>query len=247
MKNFKTMKTCKTMLLLFSFMLFGCELPGSLTNEEIARGLKSALEFGTDYALHTLGKEDGFLRDQAVKILLPEDAAKFLKQAAAIPAVSGLIKGLEDELILTINRAAEAAVKDVVPIFVDAITSITIQDANAILFSSDNYAATQYLKSKTYNPLSETCISIIEDALNKKIVGDVSAQFVWGRLITAYNTAVQLPFVTLDPVNPDLSEYTTQKALDGVFLKIGDEEQKIRTDVTARTTDLLKKVFGQLD
>ncbi|MCL1850583.1 MAG: DUF4197 domain-containing protein [Bacteroidetes bacterium] len=241
------MKTGKKLLLIVPFLFLGCD-PDYLTQGEIVQGLKSALEVGTDYALKTLGKEDGFLLDQAVKIGLPEDAAKFLKQAATVPIVNDLVKGLEDQLILTINRAAEVAVQDVVPIFLDAITDITIEDAKTILFSSNDYAATHYLKSKTYNKLSETCISIIQDALNKKIVGIVSAQEVWGNLMTVHNRAAQLvPLLNWEPIDPDLSQYTTQKALDGVFLKIGDEEQKIRTDVNARVNDILRKVFGQLD
>jgi hypothetical protein len=242
----KLMKTGKRLLLFLPLLLFSCDLP--LSNEEIARGLKAALEVGTDYALRTLGKENGFLMDQAVKIGLPADAAKFLQQAAGVPVVKELVKGLEEQLILTINRAAETAVQDVVPIFVNAITGITIQDANAILFSSNNYAATHYLQSKTYDPLSTTCISIIEEALNKKIVGNVSAQSVWGNLMNVHNRAAQLaPSLNWEPIDPNLSQYTTHKALDGVFLKIGDEEQKIRTDVNARVSDILRKVFGQLD
>jgi hypothetical protein len=137
-----------------------------------------------------------------------------------------------------------------VPIVLDAITTMTIQDANAILFSgNNNYAATDYLYAKTYDRLSDACISVIEQALNRKIVNNVSAQGVWEKLMTQYNNVVNNPLITLplDPIDPDLSSYTTHKALDGVFLKVGDEEQRIRTDVNARTTELLRRVFGQLD
>jgi hypothetical protein len=135
-----------------------------------------------------------------------------------------------------------------VPIVLDAITTMTIQDANAILFSgNNNYAATDYLRLKTYDKLSDACISVIEQALNRKIVNNVSAQSVWGNLMTQYNYVTQTLHIPLDPIDPDLSSYTTHKALDGVFLKVGDEEQRIRTDVNARTTDLLRRVFGQLD
>ena len=245
----KILKTGKVLLLFFAIMFGSCDwVNNKLSDEEIAQGLKSALEVGTQYALKTLGKEDGFLLDQAVKIGLPEDAAKFIQKASAHPLTAYLVKGLEDQLVKTMNRAAEVAVEDVVPIFVDAITGMTIQDANNILFSKNDFAATDYLKSKTYNPLSKTCLSIIEDALNKKILGVGSAQDVWSLLSQAHNTASSLvPSLGWEPIETDLSLYTTHKALDGVFVKIGDEEQNIRYNASARVNDILKKVFGQLD
>jgi hypothetical protein len=233
------------------FTMFSCDpLLNSLTDEEIVEGLKSALEEGSKYALKTLGKEDGFLLDQAVKIGLPEDAAKFIQQALAHnnPFIQGLVSGLEEKLIKTMNRAAELAVNDVVPIFVDAITGITFQDASNILFSSDNYAATHYLQDKTYAPLTNTCLSVIEDALNQKILGIGSAQDIWDLLTTTHNKiATLVPATNWVPIETDLSLYTTHKALDGVFLKVGDEEQNIRINENARVNDILKKVFGQLD
>jgi hypothetical protein len=242
--NLELMKTAKALLLLFSFMFMGCENP-TLTQEDIAKGLKSALEVGVDYALKTLGKEDGFLLDQAVKIGLPNDVANFVKQVASIPVVGSAVKGIEQELILTMNRAAEASIEEVVPTVLDAIRTITIQDASNILFSDDDYAATHYLHSKTYNRLCETCISVIQETLSKNIVGNISAQDTWGKLMTQYNTVAQI--VQLEPIETDLSRYVTQKALDGVFLKICDEELKIRTDASARVNDILRKVFGELD
>jgi hypothetical protein len=241
------MKKFKKIPLLLSFLLlFSCD-EFRLTDAEIAAGLKSALEFGSKYALNTLNKEDGFLMDQAVKILLPEDVAKIVKQISVVPGFGLVIKEIEEQLILTINRAAETSIEEVVPIVVEAITSMTIQDAKTILFSSNNYAATDYLRTKTYNPLCSACSSVIDGALNKKIVLNTSAQDVWKSFTDVYNTVSNLPLIKLDPIETNLSVYTTQKALDGVFLKIGDEELKIRTDVTARTTELLRKVFGQLD
>jgi len=241
------MKMLKKLPLFLSFLfLFSCdEFP--LTDAEIAAGLKSALEFGSKYALKTLGAEDGFYKDIAVKIGLPEDVAIVITQISKVPGFGIAIKEIEDQLILTINRAAEASIEEVIPIVVTAIKEITIQDAKTILFSSNNYAATDYLRGKTYDPLCGVCSSVIGGALNKKIVLNTSAQDVWKSFTDLYNTVSQIPLVNLSPVETDLTEYTTRKALDGVFVKVGDEEEKIRTDINARTTDLLRRVFGQLD
>jgi len=250
----KILKTGKTLLLLCSFMLLGCE--GFISEEsQIAMGLKSALEEGSKYALHTLGKQDGFFLDQTVKIGLPENAAKFVSLVASTPIIGDVVKKtvkeLEGELVLAINRAAEVAIEEVIPIVGKSITDMTIQDAKSILFDANQYAATDYLRGKTYDPLCIACGSVIEGALNKKIIANASAQDVWGKFTVAYNQVsdivANIPFLHLDPLETDLSLYTTQKALNGVFRKVGDEEVKIRTDVSARTNDLLRKVFGMLD
>jgi len=237
----------KLPLFLSFFLLFSCDYFQNLSDEEIAAGLKSALEVGSKYALNTLGKEDGFFLDKAVKIGLPQDVATIVKQIAPLPIVGNLIKGIEDELVLAINRAAEVAIDGVIPVVVNAITDMTIIDAKNILFSDNQIAATDYLRGKTYNPLCDVCGSVIEGALNKKIVLNASAQDVWGKFTNIYNQASAIPFVNLDPIETDLTLYTTQKALNGVFTKVGDEEVKIRTDASARVNDLLKRVFGQLD
>jgi hypothetical protein len=238
----------KIPLFLSFFLLFSCD-QFQLTDSEIAAGLKSALEVGSNYALKTLGSKDGFLLDQVVKIGLPQDAAKIIKQISDSPLVGNVIKNtikdIEGELILTINRAAEASIEGVIPIVIDAITSMSIQDAKSILFSSNQIAATDYLREKTYNPLCNLCGSVIGEALNKKIVLNGSAQDVWEKFTNCYNIAAL--FVNLDPIETDLTLYTTQKALNGVFLKVGNEEVKIRTDASARVNDLLRRVFGQLD
>jgi hypothetical protein len=241
------MNTIKKLPLFFVFLLlFNCDTL-QLSDSEIAAGLKSALEVGSNYALKTLGKEDGFLLDQAVKILLPQDVANIVKQISGVPGFGNLIKEIEGRLILTINRAAEASINGVIPIVIDAITGMSIMDAKSILFSSNQIAATDYLKVKTYDPLCGVCRSVIEGALTEKIVLNVSAQDVWQEFTSTYNTVAAIPFVNLNPIETNLAVYTTQKALSGVFLKVGDEEVKIRTDASARINDLLKKVFGQLD
>ena len=258
MKTFKLhskfMKTGRALLLLCSFMLLGCEdgfLSKDITDSEIAMGLKSALEEGSKFALKTLGKEDGFFLDQAVKIGLPQDVAKIVQQIAVIPGIGNGIKAIEEELVLAINRAAEVSITEVIPIVGRSITEMTIQDAKTILFDNNQYAATDYLRGKTYDPLCIACGSVIEGALNKKIVANASAQDVWGKFTSVYNQVADIvaniPVIHLEPLETDLSLYTTQKALDGVFKKVGDEELKIRTDVNARVNDLLRKVFGMLD
>ena len=241
----KIMKVGRTLLLLCSFMVLGCE--GFLSEEsEIAMGLKSALEVGSEYALQTLGKEDGFFLDQAVKIMLPQDVAKIIQQISVIPGIGNGIKAIEAELILAVNRAAEVAITEVIPIVGKSITEMTIQDASKILYSSDPVAATNYLREKTYNPLCIACGSVIESALNKKIVFNASAQDVWSKFSDVYNIVAKSGLVD-DHIETDLALYTTQKALDGVFKKVGDEEIKIRTDASARINDILQKIFGKLD
>ena len=239
MRKLKTIPFFLALLLLFS-----CDR--LITQEQIAAGLKEALEVGAKYALNKLGQQDGFYMDQAAKIGLPQDAANLINVVANTPLIGSLVSGLENQLVLAINRAAEVAIDGVIPIVVDAITSMTIQDASAILYSSDNRAATEYLRTKTYTELSNLCRSVITDALNKKIVGNLSAQGSWEQVTNVYNQAsVIIPSLT--PVETDLALFTTQKALNGVFTKIGDEEVKIRTDASARVSDLLQKVFGLLD
>jgi len=228
------------------FLLFSCD-EFRLTDDEIAAGLISALEVGSDYALTTLGCTDGFYKDVAVKIGLPQDVANIIKQIYAIPGGANLIGDIEQQLILTMNRAAEASIKEVIPIVLTAIKEMSIQDARTILFSSNNIAATEYLRGKTYVPLCGVCSSVIEGALNTKIVLNTSAQDVWKKFTDCYNTVAAIPFVKLDPIETNLAQYTTQKTLDGVFVKVGNEEIKIRTNASARVNDLLKRVFGQLD
>jgi hypothetical protein len=238
--------------LLALMILFSCDgvepgqIFGKVTEAEIAAGLKEALKVGAEFALNKLGVTDGFYKDLIVKIGVPEDAANLIKAAVNIPIVGNTLKALEEELVLTMNRAAEASIKEVIPIVLNAITDMSIQDASAILFSSNQIAATDYLYEKTYAPLCNVCISVIEGALNRKIVGNTSAQDVWGTLTGYYNTVAPL-VPSLNPIETDLSTYATQKTLDGVFVKVGGEEVKIRTDVSARISDLLRRVFGQLD
>jgi len=199
----------------------------NLSSEEIANGLKEALTVGANNASHQLSQVDGFFKDAAIKILMPPEAQKVEKKLRAL----GMGK-LVDDAILSMNRAAEDASKNAAAIFVNAIKQMTIQDAVGILKGGD-FAATNYLKQKTTASLTESFRPVIEASLKK-----VDATKYWNLVFSTYNK------FSIEKVNPDLPAYVTEKALSGIFLQVGLEEQKIRKDPVARTTDLLKKVFG---
>jgi len=198
---------------------------------DIAAGLKEALNKGITEQVSKLTATDGFYKNQAVKILMPEELAKVDKTLRKI----GMSK-LADQGILALNRAAEDAVKEATPIFVTAIKNITITDAKSILLGKDN-AATVFLQTATTAPLYAKFSPVVQ-----KSIGKVGADVVWTTIIKQYNT---IPFVS--KVNPDITDYVTNKALDGVFKMITVEEKNIRTDLNARTSDVLKKVFALQD
>jgi hypothetical protein len=202
-----------------------------LSNDQIANGLKQALNKGIDKEVTKLMSPDGFYKDQMVRILLPEELQKVDKTLQDI----GLGQ-LADQGIKLLNTAASDAVKEAKPIFVEAITTMTFEDAKNILLG-DQTAATNYLKQKTSQQLYQKFKPQVQQSLQK-----VKANEAWANIINRYN---QIPFV--QKVNPDLTDYVTQKALDGVFIKVSVEEQKIRTDINERTSDLLKKVFALQD
>lgn len=210
-----------------------------LTNEEVIAALKEALNVGTDTSVSILNKVDGYFKDEAVKILLPEEAKVVYEQLSKIPGGNALL----DRTILSINRAAEDAASEAKPIFVNAITSMTIADGFTILNGSDT-AATSYLHGKTYNPLYGAFQPKIDVSLSKPMVLGYTAQESYQSLIDAYNTA-SLNGILFDKITTNsLSEHVTQRGLDGLFLKVADQEMKIRKDPIAQVTDLLKKVFG---
>jgi hypothetical protein len=171
---------------------------------------------------------DGFFKNAAIKILLPEEAQKVEKTMRDLGMGS-----LVDKAILSVNRAAEDAAKSAAPIFVNAVKSMTINDALGILKGSDT-AATSYLKSKTTLSLTNAFKPVIEKSLAK-----VNATKYWGDVFTAYNK-----FAT-KKINTDLSAFVTERALDGIFYQVGVEEKAIRKDPVARTTEILRKVFGK--
>ena len=202
-----------------------------LSQAEIASGLRQALNFGIDKQVNKLTQKDGFFKNQLVKILWPEDLQKVDKTLRDIG-----LSSLADEGLKLLNRAAEDAVKEATPIFVNAVKEITFDDAKTILLGADN-AATTYLTNKTETALYAKFHPIINNSFSK-----VGADKIWNNLITRYN---DLPLTT--DVNPDLTDYVTGEALKGVYTMIALEEKNIRTKLSSRTTDLLKKVFALQD
>lgn len=204
---------------------------GVLSNADIASGLRQSLDFGIDKQVSKLMQKDGFFKNDLVKILLPSELQKVDKALRDI----GLSK-LADEGLKVLNRAAEDAVKEAAPIFVSAVKDITFNDAKSILLGNDS-SATDYLSSKTKTQLYNKFKPVIGQSFSK-----VGADQIWSNLITKYNT---IPFTK--KVSTDLTEYVTGEALKGVYTMIAVEEKEIRTKLSSRTTDLLKKVFALQD
>lgn len=201
----------------------------SLSNIQIADGLKEALKIGANKAGSKLSATDGFFKDAAVKILLPPE----VQQIERVMRSAGL-GNVVDDAILKMNRAAETAVKSATPIFVNAITNMSITDGLNILRGGNN-AATNYLQQKTTLQLTSAFRPTIDNALSK-----TGATKAWKKVFDTYN---RIPLVS-KKVNSDLSGYVTQKALEGLFAKIAVEEANIRTNPAAQVTNLLKTVFG---
>lgn len=204
---------------------------GGIGQTQIANALKEALELGISKQVVNLTKTNGFYNNSLVKIPVPQELQKVEKALRA----AGL-GSLADEGVKAMNNAASVAVKEATPIFVDAIKNMTIADAKNILMGGNN-AATQYLQKSTTKSLYGKFNPIINSSFKK-----VGADKVWKEIITTYNT---LPMV--QKVNPDLTDYVTNEALDGVFTMIGKEEVDIRTNINARSTNLLKSVFAMQD
>ncbi|KAF2338049.1 DUF4197 domain-containing protein [Flavobacterium ginsenosidimutans] len=206
------------------------QIPGTGT-VDIASGLKEALNKGITEQVSKLTAVDGFYKNEAVKILLPEE----LQKVDATLRKVGL-SSLADEGIKMLNRAAEDAVKEATPIFVSAVKNMSFTDAKNILLGNDS-AATTYLQGSTTTALYGKFNPVIKSSFEK-----VGADAVWTKIITKYNT---IPLVK--KVNPDLTDYTTNQALSGVFKMIAVEEKEIRNNISARTTPLLKSVFAMQD
>ncbi|MBK9984967.1 MAG: DUF4197 domain-containing protein [Saprospiraceae bacterium] len=221
--------------LFFAVLLPSCDTLKQVLSEpttaEIGSGLKQALEFGINEGANLLSQRDGYYKS-AYKILLPEEARRVTNRLKVIPGFSDL----ENVIVEKLNHAAEDAAKSAAPIFVDAIKEMTFDDALNILLGSKD-AATQYLHTKTYSPLYQKFQPVIVTSLNK-----FNAIQYWADAINAYN---KIPLV--EKVNPKLDEYVTDKALDGLFAMVAQKELVIRTDISSRTTDLLKKVFAKQD
>ncbi|MGW8316931.1 MAG: DUF4197 domain-containing protein [Bacteroidales bacterium] len=216
-----------------------------LTEAEVAKGLKEALIIGSENSAAILSAVDGYYGDELVKILLPEEASVIIDNLARIPGGEKMV----EDVILRINRAAEDAAKEAAPIFVNSIQQMTIRDAFDILRGADN-SATQYLINTTRTDLYNLYQPKIRQSTEKDIVGGISTRESWEALTGKWNTfanSVVGRMAGFDPVNIDLDDYLTNRALDGMFLKVQVEEKKIRTNISARVTPLLKKVFGSLD
>lgn len=216
--------------------------PTAYTN---AAGLKEALQVGLTNSVRTLNQTDAFLADAAMKILLPEDAQVIVEHIQMIPGGNQLVS----DVVLRLNRAAEDAVVEAKPIFASAIRSMSFSDATSILFGGEQ-AATNYFKQATYNQLYDAFLPKMQSSLSKDLVGGVSTQESWSALTVAYNNVAKSTLgqvAGLKSVTTDLSVYATRRTLDGLFLQVAEEENKIRQDPKARVTNLLQQVFGQLD
>lgn len=214
-----------------------------LTEQEVISGLRQALIIGSDSAASRLGALDGYYRDQLVRITLPPEAQVITGNLAMLPGGERLV----EDVVLRINRAAEDAAREVAPVFARAIGSMTIQDGFTILRGEQD-AATRYLRNATFDELVGLYQPRIGMAINKALVGNVSTAEAWDALTGEWNRLARSAagrIANLQPVEVDLEHYLTTRALDGLFLKLAEEEGKIRTDPAARVTDLLRRVFGQ--
>jgi hypothetical protein len=195
--------------------------------EDMIAGLKEALIIGAQKGASALSKEDGFFKNEILKIVLPPEAEKVEKTLRTL----GLGNQV-DEAILSMNRGAEDACKEAGAIFIDAVKSMNVEDVVSIIRGSDT-AGTQYLRKATTASLLNKFRPVIEKSLDK-----VNATKHWSTIINAYNK------VSLKKINPDLAAYVTEKSVGGIFYQIGEEEKQIRKNPLARTSELLKRVFG---
>jgi len=239
-----------------------------LSEEDIVKGLKTALEIGSDSSCTTLNKEDGYYKSQILKILLPPEADPILE---SLDVLDGTLLGqtvkqeLEsqiEDVVLGINRAAEDAAKDAKPIFVDAITNMTVIEGLKILQGTnfkdsttldfDSTAATNYLDLKTRIGLTNTFSPVINASLDKDLGLGFSANTAWENLVAYYNAFAHPILYNIDntelPIPEDitLGEHATLKALDGLFYLVGNEERKIRKDPYQWANDIIQQVFGSV-
>lgn len=231
----------KILLLVLVFQLSACAEMQQVMNQfpqtqgiggiDISAGLKEALNNGISKQVVKLTATDGFYKNEVVKILLPEELRKVDAGLRKIGMGS-----LADEGLKVLNRAAEDAVKEATPIFVDAVMNMSFTDAKTILMGNEN-SATTYLQNSTSTALYGKFNPVIKNSFTK-----VGADKVWANIITKYNL---IPFV--QKVNPDLTDYVTNQAMTGVFKMIAVEEKNIRTNLSSRTSVLLQRVFAMQD
>jgi hypothetical protein len=232
------MKITRSLLLaicVFTMTLSSCDTLKQLTSEpttgEISQALKQALEMGITEGAEKLHMRDGYFKSE-YKILLPPEARVVTDKLKIIPG----FQDAENVILEKLNRAAEDAAGSARPIFVKAITDMTFDDALNILMGKQD-AATHYLQNQTYDALYQAFHPVILNSLNT-----FNAVEYWADVVKAYN---KLPLV--DKVNPALDDYVTSKALEGLFAMVAKKELDIRTNISSRTSDLLKKVFAKQD
>jgi hypothetical protein len=202
--------------------------PAPLTNIEVIKGLKEALSVGTNNSTNLTSKLDGYYKNPEIFIPFPPEAIKVKEKIEALGMGSQV-----DKFVMTMNRSAETASKKAAPIFIGAITSMSIADGFAILNGGEN-AATNFLKEKTSGQLRTEFNPVVKNAID-----EVEVTKYWNPVISTYN---KIPFI--EKQNPNLEDYITTKAMDGLFIMLAKEEQNIRKDPLARVTDILKRVFG---
>ncbi|MFT4680137.1 MAG: hypothetical protein ACI9HG_002257 [Flavobacteriales bacterium] len=205
----------------------------ALSNDEVVNGLREALKVGIEKSVDLTSKTDGFNTNQLIRIPFPDEADK-VKSVALDLGLNTQVAKFEE----TLNRAAEKAVAEAIPVFVEAITNMSIQDGFAILKGS-NTAATKYLQDATTAALVNKFRPIVD-----KAVQDVELTKYWTPLVNAYNTSTLL--TGGGSVDPDLTQYVTEMAISGLFVYVEKEEQNIRANPAARITEILQKVFGSL-
>ena len=213
-----------------------------LSNADIVGGLKDALLVATDSSVTHLSAVDGYLKDLTIKILLPPEARTIADNLSKLPGGAKLV----DDVIIRINRAAEDAAKGAKPIFVNSVRDMTFTDGLQIL-KGPNDAATKYFVQKTSLQLGELYRPKIRESLNKNLVAGISTQQSWNELTVQWNKIAASPlgqFAGMKTVEVKLEDYILEQALKGMFLKIAERERDIRTNVKARVTPLLQKVFG---
>lgn len=203
---------------------------GGITEAEAGQGIKEALAQGLTNAVLKLNKEDGFFKDALYKILLPPDAKKVENTLRSLG-----FNNMVDKAILQINRGAEDAAGYAKPIFVDAVKNMTLQDAIGLVKNGDT-SATHFFREKTTDKLITAFMPVIKSSLDK-----VEATKYYGDVMNKYNN---FP-TTVKKINPDLASFVTERATTALFDLVAKEEVNIRTNIAARTTDILKKVFGQ--
>lgn len=238
---------------LFSGVLGGrgsAEKKEVFTNTEAIAAMKDALVEGIVASSGELSATDGYFKNAALKIILPPEAQTLIEYIDKIPGGQKLV----EDVVLRINRSAENAAREVVPIFQNAITSMTVADGISIVCGADN-AATEYLREKTYTPLMALYKPKVAEALSKPLVLGISANRAWTELITKYNqVAAPVNLVAkiagqaepMPEIEVDLATYATGKALDGLFVKVGEEELKIRENPFDYISNMIQKVYGAI-